>query len=83
MTSSSLSRGPAYGQVSWRGVRWVTSSTTDRWQDKGARGVLVVGCVISRGYGAKSQLVCHMRSLRHFRFPILFNYLARCAEHVL
>ena len=58
-------------------------NTTDRWQDKGARGVLGVGCVISSGYGANSHRARHKRSLRHFRLPIEFNCLARCAEHML
>jgi hypothetical protein len=74
--------------LAWQGVLWRAheagiGNTTDRWQDKGARGVLGVGRVFSRGYGAYSHRVCHKRSLRHFRFLISFNYFARCAEHML
>jgi hypothetical protein len=74
------SRVPAHCRVSWRVESWSTPSTTDRWQDKGARGVLVVGCLISRGYGANAHITLLKRSLRSQRLAMDFKGLMRCAE---
>jgi hypothetical protein len=55
-------------------------NTTDRWQDKEARGVLAVGRVFSRGYVANSRCALDIRSLWHQRFINLYNIFARCAS---
>jgi hypothetical protein len=83
MAAIVLNRRLARHGVLWNAQKGSAGHTTDRWQDKGARGVLGVGRVYSEGYGANSHSVRHKRGLRHFRFPISFNYLARCAEHML
>jgi hypothetical protein len=72
------SRDQAHCRVLWRARRWSKPSTTDRWQDKGARGVLAVGRLISRGYGAKSHIARHLRSLRLLQLTLNFNRLVRC-----
>jgi hypothetical protein len=73
----------AWNGASWRARKGGAGNTTDRWQDKEARGALGVGCVFSRGYGAKSNRVCHKRGLRLRRSFNKFNAFARCAEHML
>jgi hypothetical protein len=80
MATIVLNRRLARHGVLWNAQRGSAGHTTDRWQDKGARGVLGVGRVFSRGYGAKSHRVRLKRSLRHFRLLIQFKRLARCAE---
>lgn len=78
METVSFNRLKAWHRALWSVSRGGTGHTTDRWQDKEARGVLAVGRVVSRGYGAKSHRVWHKPSLRIFRLPIEFRCLARC-----
>jgi hypothetical protein len=78
MAAIVLNRRLARHGVLWNAQRGSAGHTTEPWQDKGARGALGVGHVFSTGYEAKSHSARHKRRLRHFRFPISFNYLARC-----
>jgi hypothetical protein len=80
MAAIDLNRRLAQHGVLWNAQRGSAGHTTDRWQDKGARGVLSVGRVISRGYGANSRGELHECSLRLRRYANTFNIFARCAE---
>jgi hypothetical protein len=80
MAAGTCNRKSAWHGGSWSVQRGGSGQTTDRWQDKGARGVLSVGRVISRGYGANSRGELHECSLRLRRYANTFNIFARCAE---
>jgi hypothetical protein len=80
MAAMSHNRVLAWPSELRRVQKVVIGHTTDRWQDKGARCALAVGCVFSRGDVANSRCALDIRSLRHQQFPNLYNIFARCAS---
>jgi hypothetical protein len=79
MEALAFNRVTAWHGASRSAQRGRPGNTTERWQDKGARGALAVGRVISRGYLPNSRCATVKRSLRQQRSPNKFNVFARCA----
>ena len=81
MTRSFRHRSSPCSLVFWRVESGGRSSTTDRWQDKGARGARSVGRVFSRGYVANSHVFEGLRSLRSHVFRDAIQILTAMCGH--
>jgi hypothetical protein len=79
MAAKSHNRVLAWHGVTLRVRKDGAGNTTDRWQDKGARGVLAVDRVFSRGYVTNSRCAPDKRRLRQQRYGNKFNSFTRCA----